>query len=166
MGQDEATGTSWSSYDQSFREDAHQLLVWGYNDSRHRVTSDLEETEVTGFIVEAIETKLSAPDMDERFDRYSIKEDNPVPGEGRTGKRRRRMDVIVECTYRPRHKQRPLSSRTCKRSQARRSSRPHRRRDCRHHPGTSSTDRRSCCGARGIANHRGIDQSGCYSILD
>src|SRR5205085_9543204 len=72
-----------------------------------RVTSDLEETEVTGFIVEAIETKLSAPDMDERFDRYSIKEDNPVPGEGRTGKRRRRMDVIVECTYRPRHKQRP-----------------------------------------------------------
>lgn len=107
MEQDEAGGASWSSYDQAFREDAHQLLAWGYYDSRTRITSDLEETEITGFIVEAIETRLNSTDIDERFDRYCIKEDNPVPGEGRTGKRRRRLDVIVECSYRPRHKHRP-----------------------------------------------------------
>lgn len=107
MEQDETDGASWSSYDQAFREDAHQLLAWGYNDSRARITSDLEETEITGFIVEAIETRLSSPDIDERFDRYCIKEDNPVPGEGRTGKHRRRLDVIVECSFRPRDKPRP-----------------------------------------------------------
>lgn len=107
MGRDEASSASWSSYDRSFREDAHQLLVWGYYDSRRRITSESEETEITGFIVEAMEARLSAPDIDERFDRYCVKEDNPAPGEGRTGKRRRRMDVIVESSHRPRHKRRP-----------------------------------------------------------
>src|SRR4051794_24527340 len=107
MGQDETHEVGWSSYEQSFREDAHQLLAWGYQDSRHRISSELEEPDITGFIVEAIEVRLNAPDIDERFDRYCIKEDNPAPGEGRTGKRRRRMDVIVECTHRPRPKVRP-----------------------------------------------------------
>lgn len=107
MGRDETPGASWNSYDQAFREDAHQLIAWGYHDSRHRITSDSEETEITGFIVEAMEARLSAPDIDERFDRYCVKEDNPSPGEGRTGKRRRRMDVIVESSQRPRNKHRP-----------------------------------------------------------
>ncbi|PKN66303.1 MAG: hypothetical protein CVU57_06430 [Deltaproteobacteria bacterium HGW-Deltaproteobacteria-15] len=107
MRRDEVNGARWNSYDQSFREDAHRLLAWGYNDSRPHVASDSEETEITGFLVEAMETKLSSPDLDERFDRYCIKEDNPVSGEGRTGKRRRRLDIVVECTYRPRHINRP-----------------------------------------------------------
>jgi hypothetical protein len=107
MGRDETNPGGWGSYDESFREDAHQLLAWGYEGSRHRLTSSLEETEITGFIVEAIEARLNAPETDERFDRYCVKEDSPVPGEGRTGKRRRRMDITVECTYRPRHKPRP-----------------------------------------------------------
>lgn len=97
----------WKSYDRSFREDAHQLLAWGYADCRRRIEANLQETEITGFIVDAIETRLNSSSIDERFDRYSIKEDNPVPGEGRTGRRRRRLDVIVESTYRPRHKPRP-----------------------------------------------------------
>ena len=107
MGRDEARPAGWESYDESFREDAHQLLAWGYEGARHRITSSLEETEITGFIVEAIEVRLSSPEVDERFDRYCVKEDNPAPGEGRTGKRRRRMDVLVECTSRPRDKPRP-----------------------------------------------------------
>ena len=75
----------WREYDLSFREAAHQLLAWGYLTARHLITSEQEETEITGFIAEAIQSKLDSPDVDERFDRYNLKEDNPVAGEGRTG---------------------------------------------------------------------------------
>lgn len=97
----------WNSYDRSFREDAHQLLAWGHADCRRSIKANSQETEITGFIVEAIETRLNSSSIDERFDRYSIKEDNPTAGEERSGRRRRRLDVIVESTYRPRHKPRP-----------------------------------------------------------
>jgi len=103
----EREGTVWSTYDQSFREDAHQLLVWGYQDARHLITFGREETEITGFINEAIQARPSSPGIDDRFDRYSLKDDNPVPGEGRTGKRRLKIDIIIESSSRPRHKQRP-----------------------------------------------------------
>ena len=104
-GEGESAG--WSSYDQSFREDAHQLLAWGYQDARQQIAPGREETEITGFIVEAIQERLNSPEIDERFDRYAIMEDNPVPGENRTGKRRMRIDIIIESSFRPRHKLRP-----------------------------------------------------------
>lgn len=107
MESDENASTGWSIYEQLFREDAHQLVAWGYQDARHLIAPDREETEITGFIVEAIQARLSSPETDERFDRYSLKEDNPVPGEGRTGKRRMRIDIIIESSSRPRHKPRP-----------------------------------------------------------
>jgi hypothetical protein len=101
------TDAIWSSYDQSFREDVHQLLAWGYQDSLTLIDSEREETEITGFIAEAIQTRLDSFEIDERFDRYSIKDDNPIPGEGRTGKRKMRIDIIIECSLRPRAKIRP-----------------------------------------------------------
>ena len=104
-GEGESTG--WSSYDQSFREDAHQLLAWGYQDARRQISPDREETEITGFIAEAIQARLSSPGIEERFDRYALMEDNPVPGEQRTGKRRMRIDIILQSSFRPRHKTRP-----------------------------------------------------------
>lgn len=106
MVRDEAEAI-WSSYDQSFREDVHQLLAWGYQDSLALIGPEKEETEITGFIAEAIQKRLDSFEIDERFDRYSIKDDNPAPGEGRTGKRRRRLDIIIECGLRPRTKIRP-----------------------------------------------------------
>ena len=107
MESDESASTGWSKYDQSFREDAHQLLAWGYQDARQFIAPDREETEITGFIAEAIDTRLNSAEIDERFDQYEIKEDNPVPGEGRTGKRRMRVDIIIKSNYRPRNKPRP-----------------------------------------------------------
>ncbi len=101
MGLDESSRVGWLRYDQSFREDAHQLLAWGYQDSRGLLTCDLEETEITGCIADAIQARLDAPQTEERFDRYTIKEDNPVSGEGRTGKSRMRIDIIIEAN-RPR----------------------------------------------------------------
>ena len=100
-------GAGWSTYEQSFREDAHQLLAWGYRDARKLIGPDREETEITGFIAEAIQARLNSPGIDERFDRYSLKDDNPVPGEGRMGKSRMRIDIIIESNSRPRHKPRP-----------------------------------------------------------
>src|SRR5258708_3524879 len=107
MESDESASTVWDAYEQSFREDAHQLLAWGYQDARQLITPDREETEITGFITEAIQARLSSSEIDERFGRYSLKDDNPVPGEGRTGKRRLKIDIIIESSFRPRHKQRP-----------------------------------------------------------
>lgn len=103
----EETDTIWKSYDQSFREDAHQLLAWGYQDSLTLITPEREETEITGFVAEAIQAKLDSFEIDERFDRYAVKDDNPVPGESRIGKHRRRMDIIIEGSHRPRRKPRP-----------------------------------------------------------
>ncbi|MGK7925553.1 MAG: class I SAM-dependent DNA methyltransferase [Spirulina sp.] len=37
-------------------------------------------------------------DMDERFDRYFVDEERPIAGEGRKGKHRRRLDIVVECS--------------------------------------------------------------------
>ena len=107
MELDESASTGWDAYEQSFREDAHQLLAWGYQDARQLITPDREETEITGFVTEAIQARLSSAEIDECFDRYSLKDDNPVPGEGRTGKRRLKIDIIIESSFRPRHKSRP-----------------------------------------------------------
>lgn len=107
MGDDETKDPIWRQYDLSFREDAHQLVAWGYLAARHLIAPDREEEDITGFIAEAIQAKLSSADIDARFDRYSLKDDNRVPGEGRTGKRRLKMDIIIESSFRPHHKPRP-----------------------------------------------------------
>jgi len=107
MAGDESNAAIWREYDLSFREDAHQLLAWGYLAARHLIAPEREETEITGFIAEAIRAKLNSPDIEERFDRYGLQEDNPVAGEGRIGKRRVRIDIIIESSFRPRHKPRP-----------------------------------------------------------
>jgi hypothetical protein len=85
-----------NTYDPTFRRHAHQLLAWGYQDSRTRINSNHEETEITGFIAEAVGARLSDPETDAHFDRYNIKEDNPASGEERTGKARRRIDILIE----------------------------------------------------------------------
>lgn len=85
-------------YDKFFRRDAHQLLAWGYQDAKHKFNSKLEETEITGFIAEKIEARFDHPDTPAKFDRYSLSEDKPVSSEGRTGKSRRRLDLVIECS--------------------------------------------------------------------
>lgn len=72
------------------------MLAWGYEDARSKILGNHEETEITGFISEAIDKRLMGFSTPARFDRYALKEDNPVPGEGRTGKRRRRLDIVLE----------------------------------------------------------------------
>jgi hypothetical protein len=97
---------SWTAYEAAFRADVHQLLAWGYEDARNLINSSSQEEEITGFIVEAIEKRLDDPETDGRFDRYEVGEDKPLPGEKRTGKRRRRADIRIRSTLskpRPRY---------------------------------------------------------------
>src|SRR6266849_10768035 len=88
---------NWTSvYQDYFRQDALQLLAWGHQDICSQRLDDLEETDITGFISEAIDKRLQSLSIPDRFDRYAIKEDNPSTGENRTGKRRRRLDLVIE----------------------------------------------------------------------
>ncbi len=83
-------------YETSFRKDAHQLLAWGYEDSLSKIHRNLQEEEITGFIGEAIEERLNDPNTDQRFDRYSLHIEKPISSQGRTGKQRLRLDIVIE----------------------------------------------------------------------
>jgi hypothetical protein len=102
-------------YNNFFRRDAHQLLAWGYEDARQKINADNEETDITGFIAEKIDNRLDDPNTPPRFDRYFLSEDKPISGEGRTGKSRRRLDLVIECSLvKPRPKYIFEAKRLCK----------------------------------------------------
>jgi len=88
-----------SYYDSSFRPIAHQLLAWGYENALPRIHCKLEEEEITGFIAEAIEKRLDDPSTPKKFHRYDIHEEKPIAVEGRTGKKRRRLDLVIICSH-------------------------------------------------------------------
>ncbi len=105
MGAENLSSFARSSYDYGFRRDAHQLLAWGYQDVLPQIHCNLTEEEITGIIVEAIEKRLDDPSTPEKFDRYSIDEEKPISVEGRKGKKRRRLDLVVVSGHsRPRPK--------------------------------------------------------------
>jgi len=83
-----------SYYSYGFREGAHQLLAWGYQDALPQIHYNLEEEDITGLIVEAIDKRLDDP-TSRKFERYSIHEEKPIAVEGRRGKKRRRLDLVV-----------------------------------------------------------------------
>jgi hypothetical protein len=102
-------------YEKSFRKDAHQLLAWGYEDSLSKIHANLQEEEITGFIGEAIEEKLNDPNTDERFERYFINEEKRISSQGRTGKRRMRLDIVIQYSgLRPRPEYIFEAKRLCK----------------------------------------------------
>lgn len=105
MGAENLSQITRRAYDYGFRRDAHQLLAWGYQDALVQIHCNLIEEEITGLIVEAIENRLDDPLTPERFERYSIAEEKPITVEGRKGKKRRRLDLVVASGHsRPRPK--------------------------------------------------------------
>lgn len=96
MEQNASTPDLSSFYNFAFRRDVRKLLAWGYEDSREKINSKREETEITGFIVEAIDNRLVAPQTPDEFDRYTVSEDKPIPSNSLTGKSRRRLDIVIE----------------------------------------------------------------------
>ena len=97
MGAESLNSFNLDAYFYGLRRDAHQLLVWGHQEALPRIHCNLAEEEITGLIVEAMREKLKDTAIPERFyDRYSVGEEKPLAVEGRTGKRRRKLDIVVE----------------------------------------------------------------------
>lgn len=92
---------SWSeSYRRAFRQHAFQLVAWGHQDARVSLHAALEEEEVTELLVRAMKKRLAAFDIPETFEHLDVHEDPPHSSEGRTGKRRRRIDIVIVRTQR------------------------------------------------------------------
>jgi hypothetical protein len=87
----------WKHYGKAARRHVHQLLAWGYTDARGDIRDEHDETDITGLIADAIQHRLNT-DAPSKYDRYFVADDAAEPGEGRTGKSRRRADIIVERT--------------------------------------------------------------------
>jgi hypothetical protein len=102
-------------FDEFFRKDVHQLIAWGYEDSLTKIHANLQEEEITGFIGEAIDERLGDNNTDERFDRYSLHIEKPISSQGRTGKGRLRLDIVIEdSSWRPRREYIFEAKRLCK----------------------------------------------------
>jgi hypothetical protein len=86
----------WSKY----RHHIHTLLAWGYADSHNRVQAKHDEPAITGFIAEAIQDRLNSPISPLWCNQIAIKDDPPIPGGGRTGRKRWRPDLISESVER------------------------------------------------------------------
>jgi hypothetical protein len=82
----------WSTY----RQHVHTLLAWGYVDSRDKIQTTPDEPAITGFIAEAIQTRLNALDCPQWCNQIAIHDDPPVPGQGRAGRKRLRPDIVFE----------------------------------------------------------------------
>ncbi len=83
-----------------FRKHAHELLILGYKVAKFKVKQWHDETDITGFIAEAIQERLDSPGSPDWYNQFALHEDPPVPGGNRTGRRRRRPDLIFESVVR------------------------------------------------------------------
>ena len=97
----ELLSDDWLSfYNGSFQKDAHQLVAWGYEDTRDKVRSGHLEEEITGFLVDAIKARLNNALTLPRFRRYAVHEDEYARLTPRAGRKRRRIDIVVESSLR------------------------------------------------------------------
>lgn len=82
----------------SFREKVHYLIALGYREAVHRAKQNdvKDETALTGFICEAIETIFRRLDAPCWCMYYSIHDDPPTEDNKQHGRKRPRPDIIVE----------------------------------------------------------------------
>lgn len=87
--------TRWRSYSSRFLTDVHRLLALGYADARAQITGNHEEEDITGLVVQAVKARQDLG----QFSRYFVTETSPVQNGERLGKRRKEIDILVECSY-------------------------------------------------------------------
>lgn len=82
----------------SFREKVHTLIVLGYVEAtrRAKLNHTQDETEITGFICEAIDAAFCRLDAPNWYRYYSVYDDPHVRGAKRAGKHRLRADIIIK----------------------------------------------------------------------
>jgi hypothetical protein len=78
----------------AFRRHCHRFLAIGYRQALPRIQSEPDqETDITGYICEAIDDWFR--EHSEESFLFFIKDDPPLRGGGRTGKRRLKSDIII-----------------------------------------------------------------------
>ncbi len=98
----ERLSTEWDDYLVVLREDAHQLLAWGYVDARRQLPLARDEYDMTGLLADAIERRIDNPRTPERYTVYSVHNERPVSPGAELGKHRPKLDIQIErCAIRP-----------------------------------------------------------------
>ena len=93
----------WDGYLVALRRDAHQLLAWGFADTRQRLVAAQDEDELTGLLAEGMDARINSPETHEHFLFYAVHSERPTSPAGELGKKRPRLDIqIVLCGVRPR----------------------------------------------------------------
>lgn len=87
-------------YRAAFQRRCHELLAIAYATMDSASFQNDEETVITGEIVLAMNETLESSDAPSWAARFVVLDDPPVNAPGRTGKRRRRVDVEVVKTQR------------------------------------------------------------------
>lgn len=92
----------WDDYLVVLREDAHQLLAWGYADVRRRLAKANDEYEMTGLLADGMDARINSPLTPDKFMLYAVHNEKPTSPTGELGKKRPRLDIQIErCGVRP-----------------------------------------------------------------
>jgi len=92
----------WDVYLTELREDAHLLLAWGYADARSKLATARDEYDLTGFLADAMDSRINNPLTPERFALYSVHNERPISPKAELGKDRPKLDIQIErCGLRP-----------------------------------------------------------------
>ena len=101
----------------NIRRDVFQLVAWGYQRKEKEIRQRSLEEDITGLIRKGINEILDELDDDllPRFRLYFAHNEDPVDDHGIFGKKRPRVDVLIECSgSRPRKRYR-LEAKRCAR---------------------------------------------------
>lgn len=83
-------------YRHAFRRRCHELLAMGYRRLSCHAFQGAEEPVITGELVRSMQDALEAHDAPPWSGYFAVKDDPPQNTEGRSGKRRRRIDIEIE----------------------------------------------------------------------
>lgn len=83
-----------NEFEKFFREDAHQLFFWGYQDVIHKLHFDMKETQITLEIYEAIKKRLKSFELPEEIANrnYHAKAEDPH----KLGDEKVFLDIVIE----------------------------------------------------------------------
>lgn len=96
----------------NFRIDVFQLVAWGYHIKEAEIRKCEREEDITGLIRSGIREKLDE-ELPSRFQRYFPANEDPVDEHGVLGKKRPRVDILIESSHtRPRKRYR-LEAKRC-----------------------------------------------------
>jgi hypothetical protein len=82
----------------SVREDVLQLIAWGFQGAQDEIRQLVLEEDITGLIRKHINDKLDDEELPIRFRLYSAKGEDHVDDTGKLGKKRPRVDILIECS--------------------------------------------------------------------